>query len=49
MQAPAEHAAFVHGCAVPHVPVRSHVWTASPEQRVEPGVHTPVQVPVTHA
>jgi hypothetical protein len=49
MQAPAEHAAFVHGCAVPHVPVRSHVWTASPEQRVEPGVHAPVQVPVTHA
>jgi hypothetical protein len=49
VQAPAEHAAFVQGCAIPHVPVTSHVCTASPEQRVAPGVHTPVQVPFTHA
>jgi hypothetical protein len=49
VQAPAAHAAFVHGCAVPHVPVKSQVCTASPEQRVAPGVQTPVQAPDTQA
>jgi hypothetical protein len=49
MQAPAEQAAFVQGCAAAQVPVASQVCTASPEQRVAPGLHTPVHVPVTHA
>jgi hypothetical protein len=49
VQAPETQAAFEQGCAADHVPVGSHVCTASPEQRVVPGTHTPVQAPATHA
>jgi hypothetical protein len=49
VQAPATHAAFEHGIALLHVPVRSQVCTPLPEHRVAPGLHTPVQVPLTQA
>ena len=41
MQAPLTHAWAVHGIGVPQWPVESHVWTASPEHCVAPGVHVP--------
>jgi hypothetical protein len=31
------------------LPVESHVWTALPEHWADPGVHTPVHAPETHA
>jgi sulfur dioxygenase len=49
VQAPDTQAAFEHACAADHVPVASHVCTASPEHRVEPGTHAPVHAPMTHA
>lgn len=39
----------VHADALPHVPLALHVCTALPEHCVEPGVHTPVHAPETHA
>lgn len=39
----------VHADALPHVPLAVHVWTALPAHCVEPGVHTPVHAPATHA
>ena len=49
VQAPDVQAAFEHGCALDHVPVASHVWTASPEHWTVPGVQTPVHVPIEQA
>jgi hypothetical protein len=48
MHTPPEHAEFMHGEAVPHVPFAVQVWTPLPEHCVSPGPHTPVQAPLMH-
>jgi hypothetical protein len=49
---PHEPAAHTYGHVAPvfcQVPVLLQVWGCSPEHCAEPGVHTPVHVPDTHA
>jgi hypothetical protein len=50
-QAPAEQVCVcaVQADAAPHAPLELHVCTALPEHCVEPGAHTPVHAPETHA
>jgi hypothetical protein len=49
MQEPPTHAEATHATGAPHVPVEEQVWMPLPEHCVAPGVHTPVQPPLTQA
>jgi hypothetical protein len=40
---------LLQAAAVPQVPFDWHVWMPLPEHCTAPGVHTPVQDPLTHA
>lgn len=49
MHAPLTHADETQGVLPPQAPLEEHVSTLLPVHRVAFGVHTPVQLPPTHA
>jgi hypothetical protein len=49
VHAPFTQADETHGVLLPHAPLDEHVSTLLPVHRVAFGVHTPVQLPPTHA